>query len=390
MGRKQLVITCSSCESPLRSDAPFCEACGRPAPWASHDERIAWEVRQWRASKAREPETSGRMLLVRTDEGYVPVPDRPTDYIWDQPLHPERDATVRMDSHADARPAPARTVLEEEPVHVLTEVLSTPAPPAVEPQAAPADPTVESDVREISTALVVQPHPEVAGVGISKRAVAVAVALVIGLPFGGKLVGLVKGSPAGRNVAATAGGPVEVLPTPLVGRTGFVQVSADAARYAVVVNNANKGLVARGVTVTITFLDRSGRLLGTQLERIPAVPAGATVAVAGESGVAGTVASMQSRFAVGAFVAGFKDRIPTVRDVRFSRNGGAVVVRATIAGGRARGVRVVVVHFDRSGRVVGGDFTYVDLPSSQVATAVISTANAPRVARVKVFVLPAR
>ena len=56
----------------------------------------------------------------------------------------------------------------------------------------------------------------------------------------------------------------------------------------------------------------------------------------------------------------------------------------------ARDVRVVVVHFDRAGHVLGGDFTYIDVPTSRTTTAVVSTAQAPRVARVRVYVLPAR
>jgi len=366
MARRQLVITCSSCDAPLRSDHPFCEACGRPAPWATHDERIAWEVRQWRASKAREPGTSERMMLVRTDQGYLPAPDRGTDYVWDQPLHPERDAS-RANPHAASRPTPAPAPVaqdtrraataapEQEPVAALTAMLERPAPvvdapPRVEaplridnePQAQRV-PSASPEVREISTALVPTPRSDIEQVTISKKAVAVGIALVLGLPFGGKLVGLVKGSPSERPVAKTAGAPVQALPRPLGSRAGFSQVSADAARYAVVITNSNKTLTARGVSVVITFRDRAGHLLGTQLERIAFIPAGRTAAVAGETGVAGAVATVQSRVAVGAFEAGAADVTPAVRNVRLSRGHGGVVVRVSIVGRSARDLRVVVV-----------------------------------------------
>jgi len=405
MARRQLVITCSSCDSPLRSDVPFCEACGRPAPWATHEERIAWEVRQWRASKAREPETSARMMLVRTDDGLVPVPDRPIEYTWDQPLHPERENPARVNPHAATRPAPttangngrpmsdhgtARSAPQEEPVHALTAV-PTPAPPHDEtPPEAETAPPIETQVHEVTTALVPRPRSDVEPVTISKKAVAVAVALVVCLPFGGKIVGLVKGTPAGKPVATTAGGPVQALPRPLGDRAGFSQISADAARYAVVISNPNRNLTARGITITIAFRDRGGHLLGTQLERVAWIPGGGSVAVAGETGVAGTVARIEPRLTVGAFDSGAADRVPSVVGVRMSRSGGAVVVRATLAGRAARDVRVVVVHFDRAGHVLGGDFTYIDVPTSRTTTAVVSTAQAPRVARVRVYVLPAR
>ena len=351
-------------------------------------------------------------MLVRTDEGYVPVPDRATEYTWDQPLHPERENPAKSNPHAAGRPAPApaapsphqngshngaspsvgarpeRSDAEQEPVAALTAVLHDPVPP--EPATHVVAEPVGPDVREISTALLVRPRPDVEPVRVSKKAVAVAVALVLGLPFGGKIVGLVKGTSPARSVASTAGGPVQALPRPLGNRAGFSQVSADAARYAVVITNSNRDFDARGVTATITFRDRAGRLVGTQVERVAKVPAGATIAVAGETGVSGTVASIEPRVAVGAFDAGAVGRGLSVRGVHLSQTGGVVVVRATILGRPAHDVRVVVVHFDRAGHVIGGDFTYVDVPGSKAVAVVVTTAHAPRVARVKVFAFPVR
>jgi hypothetical protein len=40
---------CLFCEAPLADTAaPFCSDCGRPTPVATHQDRVAWEVRQWR------------------------------------------------------------------------------------------------------------------------------------------------------------------------------------------------------------------------------------------------------------------------------------------------------------------------------------------------------
>ena len=43
---------CLSCEGKIDAGISLCSHCGRPTEWASHDERIQWEVQQWRAQRA--------------------------------------------------------------------------------------------------------------------------------------------------------------------------------------------------------------------------------------------------------------------------------------------------------------------------------------------------
>jgi hypothetical protein len=46
------VLLCSSCGAGgIAPDRSFCGRCGHPTPWASHEERIAWEVREWRRAR---------------------------------------------------------------------------------------------------------------------------------------------------------------------------------------------------------------------------------------------------------------------------------------------------------------------------------------------------
>lgn len=43
---KQAKLTCARCEARL-DDGSFCPSCGYPTPWATHDERVEYELRQW-------------------------------------------------------------------------------------------------------------------------------------------------------------------------------------------------------------------------------------------------------------------------------------------------------------------------------------------------------
>ena len=386
MGKRQLVLTCISCDVPLRSDGPFCEHCGRPTPWATHEERVAWEVRQWRASRAREGGSgSTQMMLVRTDEGYIPAPARPaTGYVWDQPLHSERETTQRANPHAATRPTPAATTPAVAPA--VEALAPAPVVPATEVAAAEAPPASPAPATRPSAPVTREEQ-----VTVSKKAVAVGIALALGLPFSGKLISFGRATPKAKQVTQAQSGEVVPLPRGLTARAGFTQVSPDAARFAVVIRNPNGKLNAKSVTVTISLLDRAGRLIGEDLERVAFVPAGGKVAVAGQTGAAGVVASIAARATVARFEGAPPDRSFVVRKVRMSHSHGDLIVRASIASAHAaRGVRVVVVHLDRAGRILGGDFAFVDVPAARAADVVITTSGTGRVARVLIYAIPAR
>ena len=224
-------------------------------------------------------------------------------------------------------------------------------------------------------------------VTVSKKAVALGIALVIGLPFGGKILGLAGNTP----VVAPPKSVVAAQPAALVAaRSGFEQLGPDVVRYAVVIHNPNKSFQASGVTVSVVVHDARGRLVGADTERVSAIPAAGAMGVTGAVGVSGAA----SRLSVKVGTAAFDEVRPTkpfrVRDVRLSRTGGRFVVRAAVSGvAAAKGARVVVIHLDRKGKVLGGDFTYIDVPRApKSAIAEISTAGVPGAARVEVYVLP--
>lgn len=39
--------TCAYCDGKIGAEVPFCSSCGYPTPWATTEDRTAWEVRQW-------------------------------------------------------------------------------------------------------------------------------------------------------------------------------------------------------------------------------------------------------------------------------------------------------------------------------------------------------
>jgi len=393
VGRKQANILCVSCESPLRADSPFCPNCGRPTLWATHDERVEWEVGQWRASRARAEgsKTTTTMMLVRTEAGYEPSAVPREQFIWDQPLHPEREAKPNIHRQSAREAPPAHNgngdraqPSEPQPVEDAPDVQEPgpAAPPVVEQLPPPAVAEASPVEDERGT-----------GLGISRKAVAVGILLAVGLPLGGKALDLTRRSrlPVGAPARAATAGSIRPLGL-TTSRSGFTQVSPDAARYAVIIRNPNKGFAAYGVSVSVSMYDRSGRLVGSSIEHIAAVPGGGSTAVAGTTGVAGPVAEVRARTAVAGFEPSRSTRSFVVRGVQMSRRGTEIVVRASIIGvNPARNAKLVVVYLDRTGTIVGGDFTYVDVPSARrAATAVVTTSGVSRSAQsVQVYVVTA-
>jgi hypothetical protein len=328
------------------------------------------------------------MMLVRTEAGYEPVPMTADQYIWDQPLHPERENTI------PSSPPPAPVVHEEPPPSSHNGNGNGHAPEPVTPEPVTSEPQAELREPPAPSASSLEIHAAEERVTVSKKAVAVGIALALGLPLGGKVLSLgdrAPQAPAAAQARAASGPirPLALAPT----RSGFAQVSPDAARFAVIVRNPNRRLAARDTDVLVTFHDRSGGLIGSAVERLSSVPAGGAIAFAGQAGVAGTVASLRTRVSVAGFTPPTEAVPFVVRGTTVTRSRGALVVRTAVgAKRRVRDARVVVVYFDRKGRILGGDFGYVDVPSMpRLASAAVSTSGvAGSVHRVEVYVLDPR
>ena len=47
---KAAKVLCDRCESRITAGVSFCDRCGCPTQWASHQERVDWELTQWQSS----------------------------------------------------------------------------------------------------------------------------------------------------------------------------------------------------------------------------------------------------------------------------------------------------------------------------------------------------
>lgn len=431
MAKKNAAPICSRCETPYRRATSFCTTCGSPTPWATHEERVQWEVGQWRASRGSADSDPAQMMLVKTQDGYQPVPYQ-HHYVWDQPLHPEREephpASQPLASYVSRPPATAAAVaphpapvMDEPPQQVAaTEPKEAPHPVSTFEPDRSAEPGTNGSTHPPRTATMYIPAPEVVrrpdapaaesvpssppaadvrpatskDVRVSRKAIVLGLVLALGLPLGSRAMNALRDDPTGTTVPAMDGDApsrLQALPIGTMG-AGFMQIGPDTARYAVLVQNLNAVFTARSVAVHISLLDAAGGLIGTATERVPSLPPNATLGFAGATGVAGPVARITASVETGSF-----DRAPQaagfeVRGVRVTRSATEVVVHANISAEAPGRSRVVAVHLDEAGRVVGGDFSYADLPKAPTeTTVVISTADTTqRVVRAAVFVLPPR
>ena len=53
MKRAKKRYLCSFCEGRLVEGEPFCRSCGNPTSWASHDEKVAWELEQYGRARTK-------------------------------------------------------------------------------------------------------------------------------------------------------------------------------------------------------------------------------------------------------------------------------------------------------------------------------------------------
>jgi hypothetical protein len=89
---------CTYCEARIHEGTSFCGSCGRPTTWATHDEKVAWELSQYESVRTKPIET--------IDSG--PLPVIPRTYTRSA----QRSAPARVTTtptHAPSRPAATRT-----------------------------------------------------------------------------------------------------------------------------------------------------------------------------------------------------------------------------------------------------------------------------------------
>lgn len=82
MARKARVrYLCTYCEAKIGEGTSFCGSCGHPTSWATHDEKVAWELTQYEQVRAKPIETidSGpNPVIPRTYTRRAAAPTRAT------------------------------------------------------------------------------------------------------------------------------------------------------------------------------------------------------------------------------------------------------------------------------------------------------------------------
>jgi hypothetical protein len=133
---------CAFCEARLTEGAAFCKTCGHPTLWASHEEKIAWELEQYERMRPKTIDLRG------AGETVAPRP-RSVDVVAVKPrlVHPvrRRGLTVDATPERSALPEPVADPATFAVASELSAAAFDPAPPVVSTRALPADELPDAD-----------------------------------------------------------------------------------------------------------------------------------------------------------------------------------------------------------------------------------------------------
>ncbi len=158
MGKQQAKAECFHCDGRMEIGASFCGHCGRPSIWATHDERVAWEVDQWRAVNGGS-RSNGHASSNGSSPGpaVATMPREEIVYVADYRRAQREDeerATAPPEpvANGSAPPAPA-------PAPTPAPVAPAPAPAPVAPAPAPVAPAPVAPAPAPTPAPAVAPTP---------------------------------------------------------------------------------------------------------------------------------------------------------------------------------------------------------------------------------------
>ena len=123
---------CTFCDEKLSNGQAFCGKCGQPTKWASHDERVLWDLGQWETSRKHQTKTDRAVAsATRSQELAKDVRSRAAAPAAEQPAAPQM-----------AEPGPRRSMLSRfrRPAEPAATVTTQPARPATQPSATPSAP----------------------------------------------------------------------------------------------------------------------------------------------------------------------------------------------------------------------------------------------------------
>jgi len=149
---------CTFCEARLEEGCSFCAACGHPTSWATHEEKVRWELQQYERSRSRTID----LAAVETE---------PIVVAKQHPL--ARPTTPRIVHPARRRESPVEAARDA--TVVATPVQPAPSVPRTEPIAElpdPDDPTMLLKIVRVLNARVADMESRLAALELVKRRVA--------------------------------------------------------------------------------------------------------------------------------------------------------------------------------------------------------------------------
>jgi len=123
---------CDRCEHRTIVGEPFCRTCGCPTAWASHDERVAWEVAQYRHISATVPIGVAYENSTRSDNsGATKNRRRGPGKLFSRRSHVPQPATP--DPQILESPEPVLRAVPDEPLAETKPVVETKPPVETKP-----------------------------------------------------------------------------------------------------------------------------------------------------------------------------------------------------------------------------------------------------------------
>ena len=152
---KAVKVLCDRCECKLSAGSSFCASCGYPTRWATHDERTAWEVSQWKAAdRSHLPKSAKDEAGSRRWNPFARKPAKPALKV----VRSERPAVAG--AAPEPAPAPAAASVETAAAPAVKQAPAAALAPA--PKIAPAP--------KVAPAAKIAPAPKPAPTAIKPAA----------------------------------------------------------------------------------------------------------------------------------------------------------------------------------------------------------------------------
>lgn len=157
---KAAKVVCDRCENKLVAGVSFCVRCGGPTKWASHEERVSWELTQWKTADRThaadaQPHTGSSRRWIPRPFGRKSAPQPALTLVSAKPQPrieaPPKASPVATAGTAEVPPATPK------PAPAMVKVGPAPAPPKPAPARAAMKPIARP--QPVRPASKIEPGP---------------------------------------------------------------------------------------------------------------------------------------------------------------------------------------------------------------------------------------